>query len=140
MLKENLKLPSRYLVPMILKILAYNLQDGLLPKKWKIEHILPHKYKNSYFAKVSEEVIKEKIKHVGNKLPLEKKLNIQAGDGYFEKKKEKYSKSKIVLTNQMTHLKTTDWKLSNIDKRDAEIFSEISQTLELWNSEYDDFV
>ena len=139
-LKENFKVPSRYLVQMILKILAYNVQDELLPKKWEIEHILPHKYKNSYFPKFNESVIKEKIEHIGNKIPLEKKLNIQAGDGYFGKKKEKYSESEIVLTKQMAHLRTTDWKLSNIDKRDSEVFDEISQTLKLWNNNYDALV
>lgn len=32
--------------------------------------------------------IKEKIEHIGNKLPFEKKLNIVAGNGYFGKKKK----------------------------------------------------
>ena len=49
---------------MLLKTLAYEQQDTLLPSKWEIEHI-------------------------GNKLPFEKKLNIVAGNGYFAKKKKR---------------------------------------------------
>ncbi len=135
-LEENFKVPSRYIVQMVLKILSYNKQDNLLPEKWEIEHILPHKNANSYFLNVKKDIIKEKIEHIGNKLPLEKKLNIQAGNGYFRKKKEKYSESKIVITNQMGHSNKSEWKLKDIDKRDNEIFSEICSTLGIWDKEY----
>ena len=121
---------------MVLKILSYNKQENLLPEKWEIEHILPRKNANSYFLNVKKDIIKEKIEHIGNKLPFEKKLNIQAGNGYFRKKKEKYSESKIVITNQMRHSNKSEWKLKDIDKRDNEIFSEICNTLDKWDKEY----
>lgn len=135
-LKENFKVPSRYIVQMILKILSYNKQKNLLPEKWEIEHILPRKNANSYFLNVKKDIIKEKIEHIGNKLPFEKKLNIQAGNGYFRKKKEKYWESKIVITNQMGHSNKSEWILEDIDKRDNEIFSEICNTLDKWDKEY----
>ena len=68
-----------------------------LPEKWEIEHIFPQKWHNNYFnnQEKSEEEIKEQIEHLGNKIPLEKKLNIEAGNGYFGRKKENYQKSNI---------------------------------------------
>ena len=44
------------------------------------------KWQTNYFPNVSDEVIVEKIEHLGNKIPFEKKLNIVAGNGYFKKK------------------------------------------------------
>ena len=61
---------------MILKTLAYEIQDDLLPEKWEIEHILPVKWENSYDLRENEEVAREKIEHLGNKTPFEKKLNM----------------------------------------------------------------
>lgn len=74
---------------MLLKTLAYEQQDTLLPSKWEIEHIFPQKWQTNYFPDVSDATIKEKIEHIGNKLPFEKKLNIVAGNGYFGKKKKR---------------------------------------------------
>jgi hypothetical protein len=41
----------------------------------------------------NEEVAREKIEHLGNKTPFEKKLNIIATNNYFAKKKDYYVKS-----------------------------------------------
>ena len=82
--------PNRNAVRMLLKTLAYEHQDELLPTKWEIEHIFPQKWQTNYFPKESDSTIKEKIEHIGNKLPFEKKLNIVAGNGYFSKKKNMF--------------------------------------------------
>ena len=86
-IKNSLDNPNRSIVRMLLKLLAYNnaKQDKLLPDKWEIEHILPQKWQSNYFLNNSDEEIKEKIEHLGNKLPFEKRLNIVAGNGYFAK-------------------------------------------------------
>lgn len=52
------------------------------------EHILPQKWQANYFLNVRDDIIKEKIEHIGNKIPFEKKLNIVAGNGYIGKKKK----------------------------------------------------
>ena len=75
---------------MLLKIIAYEQQEELLPERWEIEHIFPQKWQKNYFDEVPDNIIKEQIEHIGNKLPIEKKLNITAGNGYFEKKKKEY--------------------------------------------------
>ena len=106
--------PNRNAVRMMLKTLAYEHQDDLLPTKWEIEHI-------------------------GNKLPFEKKLNIVAGNGYFSKKKKEYTLSKIAITNTMGTSEVMDWNLDSIMKRDLRISDEMAKIFARWNSEYLNF-
>ncbi|WP_294660514.1 DUF262 domain-containing protein, partial [uncultured Fusobacterium sp.] len=47
-IREKIKTPHSKAIRMILKTLAYEIQDELLPEKWEIEHILPVKWENSY--------------------------------------------------------------------------------------------
>lgn len=135
-LESSIHQPNRNIVRMILKTLAYDNQDELLPEKWEIEHIFPQKWQKCYFQNESEEVIKEKIEHIGNKLPFEKKLNIVAGNGYFDKKKNEYRKSKIAITKDMGDSELEDWNLDSIVKRDLRISDEISKIFNSWNDEY----
>lgn len=128
--------PNRNAVRMLLKTLAYEHQDELLPTKWEIEHIFPQKWQTNYFPKESDSTIKEKIEHIGNKLPLEKKLNIVAGNGYFSKKKKEYMVSKIAITNTMGRSEVMEWNLDSIMKRDLRISDEMAKIFARWNSEY----
>ena len=128
--------PNRNAVRMLLKTLAYEHQDELLPAKWEIEHIFPQKWQTNYFPKESDSTIKEKIEHIGNKLPFEKKLNIVAGNGYFSKKKKEYMVSKIAITNTMGRSEVMDWDLDSIMKRDLRISDEMAEIFDRWNSEY----
>ena len=128
--------PNRNAVRMLLKTLAYEHQDDLLPTKWEIEHIFPQKWQTNYFPKESDSTIKEKIEHIGNKLPFEKKLNIVAGNGYFSKKKKEYTLSKIAITNTMGTSEVMDWNLDSIMKRDLRISDEMAKIFARWNSEY----
>ena len=131
--------PNRNAVRMLLKTLAYEHQDELLPTKWEIEHIFPQKWQTNYFPKESDSTIKEKIEHIGNKLPFEKKLNIVAGNGYFSKKKKEYTLSKIAITNTMGTSEVMDWDLDSIMKRDLRISDEMAKIFARWNSEYLNF-
>ena len=131
--------PNRNAVRMLLKTLAYEHQDELLPTKWEIEHIFPQKWQTNYFPKESDSTIKEKIEHIGNKLPFEKKLNIVAGNGYFSKKKKEYMVSKIAITNTMGTSEVMDWNLDSIMKRDLRISDEMAKIFARWNSEYLNF-
>ena len=128
--------PNRNAVRMLLKTLAYEHQNELLPTKWEIEHIFPQKWQTNYFPKESDLTIKEKIEHIGNKLPLEKKLNIVAGNGYFSKKKKEYMVSKIAITNTMGRSEVMEWNLDSIMKRDLRISDEMAEIFARWNSEY----
>ncbi|SET20651.1 Protein of unknown function [[Clostridium] polysaccharolyticum] len=83
-----------------------------------------------------EDTIKEKIEHIGNKLPFEKKLNIVAGNGYFGKKKKEYAASKIAITKEMGTNAGTDWNLDSILKRDIRISDSVLDILKGWNNAY----
>lgn len=135
-LDEKIKEPHRNAVRMLLKMLAYEKQDALLPAKWEIEHIFPQKWQTNYFPDVPDEVIKEKIEHIGNKLPLEKKLNIVAGNGYFKKKQNEYAASGITVTREMSSSDIHDWDLDSIDERDIRVSDEIHGILKKWDDEY----
>ncbi len=128
--------PNRNVVRMLLKTLAYEHQDELLPAKWEIEHILPRKWQTNYFPDESDDTMKEKIEQIGNKLPFEKKLNIVAGNGYFDKKKKAYAASKIVITNAMGTCDAMDWDLDSIMKRNIRVSDEVVKILNRWNNDY----
>lgn len=135
-LEAEIKNPNRNVVRMLLKTLAYEEQDDLLPSRWEIEHIFPQKWQTNYFPNIPEETIKDKIEHIGNKLPFEKKLNIVAGNGYFGKKKALYKASKIVITKKMGDSIIDNWNLDSITERDLRITDIIVKTLKRWNNEY----
>lgn len=130
-LKEKIKLAHRNTVRMILKILAYQSQEELLPEKWEIEHILPQKWQSSYFPSNSDSEVKELVEHIGNKIPFEKKLNIIASNGYFKKKQESYAKSKLQLLLNLSN-QHNDWGLNEIRERDIRISDELLVVLNDW--------
>lgn len=135
-LEARIQNPNRNVVRMLLKTLAYEQQDTLLPSKWEIEHIFPQKWQTNYFPDVPDSIIKEKIEHIGNKLPFEKKLNIVAGNGYFGKKKKEYAASKIAITNAMGTSDVQEWDMDSIMKRDIRVSDSITAILKKWNNEY----
>lgn len=135
-LESYIQNPNRNVVRMLLKTLAYEQQEELLPAKWEIEHIFPQKWQTNYFPNESDATIKGKIEHIGNKLPFEKKLNIIAGNGYFGKKKKEYVESKIIITKAFGSSDVSDWNLDSIMKRDIRVSDEIISILNRWNDEY----
>ena len=136
-IKAELKNPHRNVIRMLLKLLAYDedLQDELLPEKWEIEHILPRKWQDSYFPNSSEEEVNEIIEHLGNKIPFEKRLNIVASNGYFEKKKALYKKSKIAMVQEFSQFHLNDWKLEQIRERDIRVSDRILEIFDLWTAD-----
>lgn len=135
-LEARIQNPNRNMVRMILKTLAYQQQDTLLPSKWEIEHIFPQKWQTNYFPNVPDDIIKEKIEHIGNKLPFEKRLNIIAGNGYFGKKKKEYAASEIVITKAMATSDIQDWDMESIMKRDIRVSDSITAILKNWSYAY----
>lgn len=135
-LEARIQNPNRNVVRMLLKSLAYEQQDELLPARWEIEHIFPQKWQTNYFPDVPDATIKEKIEHIGNKLPFEKKLNIVAGNGYFGKKKKEYTASKIAITKAMGTSEINEGDMDSIMKRDIRISDSIMALLAKWNNDY----
>lgn len=131
LLKDKIKNAHRNTVRMILKMIAYQHQTELLPKKWEIEHIFPQKWQPNYFPLTPDDEVKEIVEHIGNKIPFEKKLNIIASNNYFTKKQESYQKSnvKILLNMSKEH---DDWGLDEIRERDIRISDELVDLLNDW--------
>ena len=134
-LKNGIKHLHRNAVRMLLKLLAYNIEEQkeLLPYNWEIEHILPLKWQTSYFNS-NEDEVNELIETIGNKIPFEKRLNIIASNGYFLKKQEQYAKSNIAIAKAMSNSNIKDWKLEEIRERNIRIIDEVIDTFNSWDS------
>ena len=130
--------PNRKVERMILKLLAYqeDAQTDLLPNYWEIEHIFPQTWDSKYYN-LDEDEANDKLEHIGNKLPLEKKLNISASNNYFDKKKEKYKKSEIAVSEKLGKSSLSEWNLTNIEQNDEEICKQIKQLFKQWIDEYE---
>lgn len=136
-LRDQIKLPNKRSFRMLLALHAYTQQEGLLPPKWEIEHIFPKKWQASHFPTYDESIVNEKIEHIGNKVPFEKKLNIVASNGYFGKKQKEYEQSAIAVTKVLASKDPSTWELPDIDERDVRVTDTILETLQKWSSEYD---
>lgn len=130
--------PHKNMVRMLLKVLAYqeDTQTDLLPGYWEIEHIFPQTWDSKYYT-LNEEEANEKLEHLGNKLPLEKKLNISASNNYFAKKKDRYKDSKIAIIKKLGDSTLDEWNLTNIDTNDTKVCEIIKDLLKAWVDEYE---
>lgn len=130
--------PHKNMVRMLLKVLAYqeDTQTELLPSYWEIEHIFPQTWDSKYYT-LNEEEANEKLEHLGNKLPLEKKLNISASNNYFAKKKDRYKDSKIAIIKKLGDSTLDEWNLTNIDANDTKVCEIIKGLLKAWVDEYE---
>lgn len=135
-IKNEIITPWRSITRMLLKMYAYKHQDNLLPADWQIEHILPQKWKDSFFTDVEPEEVDKLIEHIGNKTPFEMKLNIQASNGYFKEKQSKYRNSKIAVTQNLALTVSEDWTLKHIEQRDELVLTEILDLLRSWQIDY----
>ncbi len=61
---------------------------------------------------------KDYLDKFGNKIVFEKRLNIQAGNGYFGRKQEKYMKSEIARVRDLGNYPKGDWVKEDIEKRE----------------------
>lgn len=134
-LRESIIKPHPKIIRMLLKIIAYNAQSKLLPKSWDIEHILPQKWDVGFFPNVGDDIVKEKIEHIGNKVPFETVKNIRASNGFFAKKQELYRTSAIKIVRDLCNY--PKWDLGAIEVRDVQVSDEIMKTLQSWIEEYD---
>lgn len=134
--------PKNQIVRMLLKVLAYGNAQQIEPlpwgsgRNWEIEHILPKKWQAKYFPKeLDAKMVEEMIEHLGNKLALEKKLNITASNGYFAKKQKVYKKSEIAITKELG-IENKDWTPDNILERDKRVAEAIRGVLARWTAAY----
>ena len=86
-----------------------------------IEHIFPKKWQNTNYNGWDKKDAEDFLESLGNKIILEKRLNIQAGNNYFGRKKEKYRQSAIEAVKELAHYPKDDWTKEDIIDRERKI-------------------
>ena len=83
------------------------------------------------FPSLSNDEVKAKLEHLGNKVPFEKNLNIRASNSYFSRKSKLYKQSGIAVTRRLG-AEHSDWNLEDIDTRDVRVTDLILSEFEAW--------
>lgn len=114
---------SRIVRPLILlNAYLYDSKQPIIPtNKVEIEHILPKKWKTANYNGWNRSEAELMLESIGNKIPFEKRLNIQAGNGYFGEKKEKYKSSVINEVRSLCEHSSNDWLKQDIVERRDEV-------------------
>ncbi|HWJ30297.1 MAG TPA: DUF262 domain-containing HNH endonuclease family protein [Flavisolibacter sp.] len=94
-------------------------QDNLIPNTFDIEHIFPKKWQDANYNGWNIDDAQAYLDRFGNKIVLEKKLNIQAGNGYFGTKKNRYKTSNIATVTELSEYYKNDWVKEDIEEREA---------------------
>lgn len=113
------------LLPALITLYLYDKYKGQKIIQGQIEHIFPQKWQNTNYNGWNRQDAKEFLEHIGNKMWLEQKLNIQAGNGYFGKKKEKYKESKFLEARDMAKYPKDDWLKEDIQERGEKIYKRL---------------
>ncbi|MDR2651506.1 MAG: DUF262 domain-containing HNH endonuclease family protein [Prevotellaceae bacterium] len=95
-------------------------QIDLIPETFDIEHIFPKKWQNTNYNDWDIEDAQKYLDRFGNKVVFEKRLNIQAGNGYFGIKKQKYALSAIANVKDLSNYTKNDWIKEDIEEREKE--------------------
>ena len=100
-------------------------QIELIPQTFDIEHIFPKKWQDTNYngwTKIDADLYLDRF---GNKTVFEKKLNIQAGNGYFGIKKQKYLASSIATVVELANYPKNEWVKEDIENREADFKNKI---------------
>lgn len=92
-----------------------------------IEHILPKDVikGDDHQGWEDKKEAKKYLEQIGNKMLLEKKINIQCSNGYFGRKKEKYKDSNFSEAKSLADYPKNDWLKEDIEKRNEEIYNRL---------------
>lgn len=93
-------------------------QENLIPDTFEIEHIFPKKWQDANYNGWNIDDAVLSLDRFGNKIVFEKKLNIQAGNGYFGVKKQKYRLSQIACVQDLSNYPKNDWVKEDIEERE----------------------
>ncbi|MGR3984963.1 MAG: DUF262 domain-containing HNH endonuclease family protein [Gammaproteobacteria bacterium] len=85
---------------------------------YHIEHILPRRW--AHYDAWNEESHALVIDKIGNLIPLEWRLNIQASNEFFLRKQEKYAGSGVREVLELSEKKPARWYPEDVDARQAE--------------------
>lgn len=104
-------------------------QNEIIIRDFDIEHIFPRKWQTANYNGWNEADAKIYLEKFGNKIPIEKKLNIQAGNNYFAQKKTRYGSSNIAAVKALSIHPKEDWNQEDIIAREEIILTEITNFL-----------
>ena len=94
-------------------------QIELIPETFDIEHIFPKKWQDANYNGWNFDDALAYLDRFGNKIAFEKRLNIQAGNGYFGVKKERYKVSTIADVIELSNYYKNDWVKEDIEERET---------------------
>jgi hypothetical protein len=100
-------------------------QKELIPETFDIEHIFPKKWQDTNYNGWNIDDAALYLDRFGNKIVFEKRLNIQAGNGYFGVKKAKYNLSKIACVLDLSSYPKNDWVKVDIEEREIKFKSNL---------------
>lgn len=100
-------------------------QSGWIDRNFEIEHIFPRVWQTANYQGWNKEEAQENLERYGNKVAIGKKLNIQAGNGYFGQKKLKYRGSQIEDVKELANYPKDDWTKEDIESRDRAFIEKI---------------
>lgn len=126
--RMNALASSKISKPMILlNAYLYDDNQDFIPSDFQIEHIFPQKWDKTYFT-WSEDDADKYINMFGNKIAFERRLNIQASNGFYSKKKDYYQKSNIKEVFNLLHYE--DWNKEQIDERNIGMITRLKTFFE----------
>lgn len=99
----------------------------LITGKYHIEHILPRQWNN--YDGWTEETHREDLDKLGNLIPLEYKLNIQARNEFFAKKQKYYKKSKNPEARCLGE--GEEWSPETLQKRNECVLKRLEEFFDL---------
>ena len=106
---------------LLLYAYLHQYQKALIPNDFDIEHIFPKKWQDTNYKSWTKTDADLYLDRFGNKTVLEQKLNIQAGNGYFGNKKQRYKTSKIATVIDLLTHSNDDWVQKDIEEREEKI-------------------
>lgn len=116
---------SRSLILLHSYLYAGGDQNELFDNDIEIEHIFPKKWQDTNYDGWLYADAESYLERLGNKIPFEKKLNIQAGNGYFGVKKVKYSDSSVYEVKCLGNYYKNDWIKDDIEKREESMIDRL---------------
>jgi uncharacterized protein with ParB-like and HNH nuclease domain len=125
---HNIYTQAKLMIKPILLWEAYQIPEQVIITKnikIEIEHILPKNWKSGSYIEWNRNDAEEYLEKIGNKILLDKKTNIQAGDGFFGTKKEKwYGYSPIKAANKLIdEYPHNDWIKADIESRENKLLN-----------------
>ncbi len=93
-------------------------QKQMIDPNFEIEHIFPRVWQTANYHGWDKERAEVYLERYGNKVAIGKKLNIQAGNGYFGQKKKRYSGSAIANVSDLANNPNDDWTKVDIETRE----------------------